>query len=288
MFIAYQVRWQKVAKGGDFVGGLRKDVDMNRIYLQIFDRVKNVFPSDRHELRRAAINFQSIERQYFDWKSELDLPKSYPSTELDLCYAAISTACQHFEASFVTANSLRVLLEDKQTNHISALCILLRQTFEATLTANWLCSEPDFRIIAQRGYQITLRDLHNQYGFANQLSNHEPTNFNYKKINREALLAMKTQLLLIGNKLEFSGKLAQEINTPMVAKMFKNAYIGGQQLNLTWAYTLLSSVAHGTWLGFYPSEKELAYLVNLKDKCASESLNMLKARASKLEALRSQ
>lgn len=261
---------------------------MNRIYLEIFDRVKNVFPSDRHELRRAAINYQSIERQYFDWKTELDLPKSYPSAELNLCYAAISTACQHFEASFVTANSFRYMLEDKQTNHLSALCILLRQTFEATLTANWLIAETDFRTISQRGYQITLRDIHNQYGFANQLSNHEPTNFNYKKINREKLLEMKTKLLLVGNKLEFSGKLAQEINTPMVAKMFKNAYIGGQQLNLTWAYTLLSSVAHGTWLGFYPSEKELTYLINLKDTCTRESLNMIKARVSKLLEITSQ
>jgi hypothetical protein len=282
VFKAYQVRWQKVAKGGDFVGGFGKDVDMNRINIHKFDRVKSVFPSDRHELRRAAINYQSIEREYMDWKSELDLPTNYTSLEMELCFAAITTACQHFESSFETANSLRCLLEDKRKNHLSAICILLRQSFEATLTANWLCSETDLRIIAQRGYQITLRDLHNQYGFANQLSNFEPMNYNYKNINKEKLAEMKMKLLLVGNKLEFSGKLVQEIHSPMVARMFRNAYIGGDKLNLTWAYTLLSSIAHGTWLGFYPSEKELTYLVNLKDVCTRESLNMIKARLSKL------
>ena len=71
-------------------------------------------------------------------------------------------------------------------------------------------------------------------------------------------------------------------NVTMPDTIHNDQVIGGDKLNLTWAYTLLSSIAHGTWLGFYPSEKELTYLVNLKDICTRESLNMIKARLSKL------
>lgn len=265
-----------------FVGGFRKDVDMNRIDLTLFDRVKRVFPSDRHELRRAAINFQSIKREYWDWKSELDLPKKYPTSEIDLCYLAVNTACQHFESSLDFAQGLEYMLAEKRANIIPAICILLRQSFESAITAHWICAESDVRNLAQRGYQVAIRDLNNKYNLAEQLYNFEPMHYNYKNLNVEKIADEKLKLLLIGNKLEFSSKLAKEIYAPLITRLFKNANIGGEKMNLTWAYMMLSAVGHGTWLGFYPSDKEFTYLINLKDLTLREGLNRLKARSTNL------
>lgn len=258
---------------------------MYRIDLNLFDRVKRVFPSDRHELRRAAMNYQYIKREYWDWKSELDLPKTYPSAELELCYIAINAACQHFESSLDFALGLEYLLEEKRTNIIPPICIMLRQTLESALTANWLCSEPEIRNMAHRGFRITMRDLNNQYGFADHVKTHEPMSVNNRFLNIEKIADMKMKMLFIGNKLQFDGNQTNEKFAPIVGRMFRNTTFAGQKQNLTWAYMMLSAIGHGTWLGFYPSEKELTYLINLKDTCLREGLNKLKARTSRLREL---
>ena len=90
------------------------------------------------------------------------------------------------------------------------------------------------------------------------------------------------KMLLIGNKLQFDGSQTNEKFSPIVGRMFRSTTFGGQKQNLTWAYMMLSSIGHGTWLGFYPSEKEFTYLINLKDICLRDGLNKLKARTARL------
>jgi hypothetical protein len=252
---------------------------MHRIDLNLFDRVKQIFPSDRHELRRTSINYQFIKREYLDWKSELDLPKKYSSQEMDLYYLAVNTALQHFESSLDFSQGLEYLLEEKRANIIPAICMLVRQTLESAFTASWLVSDTDTRRTAMRGYQITIRDLHNQYGVAKKLQEQFKLEHRLRFIDPEHLDKQRLELLLIGNQLDYSSKEVKEIFSPLITRLFKRVSIGGEVHNLSWAYQLLSAIGHGTWMGFYPSDKEFTQLLNIKDASLRVTLNQLKAKS---------
>ena len=255
---------------------------MHRIEFNLFDRAKQYFPSDRHELRTAARNHHYINREYQDWKSQLDLPNTYENPELELYYIAIITAFQHFESSLEFSQAIEDLLHEKRRNNMPAICILLRQSMESAFTASWLSSQSDIRSVAQRGFQITVRDLNNRYNFAAALQLHEPSFFHNRSINMKEIERQKLNLLLVGNQYGFNGKEIKEIFSPLITRLFKNIVIGGEKQNLSWIYMMLSAIGHGTWLGFYPSEKELTALIKLKDQCLRETLNRLKARTDKL------
>lgn len=255
---------------------------MNRIDLKLFDRVKLNFPSDRHELRREARNYRQIRYEFQDWKSELDLPKNYPTHEMQLYYLAINTAIQHFESSLEFAQGLEYLLEEKRANIMPAICMLLRQTLESAFTASWLCSEPDIRTIANRGYKITVRDLNNLDSIANKLQDYDALNYNLKFIDVDRIHKQKLDLLIIGNEMGFSGKEARDLFNPLISRLYKNITLGGEKHNLTWAYLMLSAIGHGSWLGFYPSEKDITNLIRIKDKSLRVTLNHLKTRVERL------
>jgi len=255
-------------------------VGMHRIDLNLFDRVKMTFPSDRHELRRTAINYHYIKREYLDWKSELDLPKKYSSPEMELYYLAVTTAFQHFESSLDFSQGLEYLLEEKRANIMPAICILLRQALESAFTANYLCNDSKIRSLAQRGYKIAVRDLNNQTALAQKMQEYDSMNYNLKFLNVSSLMKQKMHLLKIGNKLGFGGQDVNEIYNPWITKLFKNISIGGEIYNLSWAYMMLSSIGHGTWLGFYPSEKDISRLLTIKDASLRVTLNLLKARTA--------
>lgn len=261
------------------VTALCLDVNMNRIDLRLFDRVKKNFPSDRHELRRTAINYEFIKREYFDWKSELDLPKKYATHEMELFYIAITTAFQHFESSLDFSQGLECLLREKQANIMPAICILLRQTLESAFTASWLCSDKEIRITAMRGYQISIRDLSNQSGVLKRIQNENALGYKLKFMDPDRIEQQRMELLLIGNKLGFSSREVKEIYSPMVGRLFKKVSLGGEVHNLSWAYQLLSAIGHGTWMGFYPSDKEINQLLTIKDASLRVTLNQLKSKS---------
>jgi len=255
---------------------------MHRIDLNLFDRVKTTFQSDRHELRRTSINYQFIKREYLDWKSELDLPKKYSSPEMEMYYLAVNTAFQHFESSLDFSQGLEYLLEEKRANIMPAICILVRQTLESAFTASWLVSDTDFRRTAMRGYQITIRDLHNQYGVAKKLQEQFKLEHKLRFVDPDHLDKQRLELLLIGNQLEYSSKEVKEIFSPLITRLFKRVSIGGEIHNLSWAYQLLSAIGHGTWMDFYPSDKEISQLLKIKDASLRVTLNQLKARSQAL------
>ena len=101
-------------------------------------------------------------------------------------------------------------------------------------------------------------------------------------LNIEKIAEMKMKMLLIANKHKFDGNQTNEKFAPIVGKMFRNTTFAGEKQNLTWAYMMLSAIGHGTWLGFYPSEKEFTHLINLKDICLREGLNKMRARSAGL------
>ena len=251
---------------------------MNRIDLNLFDRVKTAFPSDRHELRRTALNYRFIKREYLDWQSELDLPKKFSSPEMELYYLAVTTAFQHFESSLDFSQGLEYLLEEKRANIMPAICILVRQTLESAFTASWLVSDTEIRNTAMRGYQITIRDLHNQYGVAKKLQEHFNLMHKLRFQDPEYLDKRRLELLLIGNQLGYSSKEVKEIFSPLITRLFKRVSLGGEVHNLSWAYQLLSAISHGTWMGFYPSDKEISQLLKIKDASLRVTLNQFKSR----------
>lgn len=102
---------------------------------------------------------------------------------MELYYLAVTTAFQHFESSLDFSQGLEYLLEEKRENIMPAICILVRQTLESAITASWLISDADVRMTAMRGYQISIRDLHNQYGVAKKLQDQTTLNYNLKSIN---------------------------------------------------------------------------------------------------------
>lgn len=253
---------------------------MNRINPKLFDRAKKYFPSDRHELRVAAGNFHYIKREYEDWKSELDLLHNFTTPEMELYYLAISTAMHHFETSFEFSQALEYLLDHRRANIVPAICIILRQSLESALTASWICAEPDIKNIAQRGFQVTIRDLNNQYNFAKELRAYDSADHNLTHINMEQIEMRKLELLIIGNQLGYRGRQVKEIYKPLITKLFKNSEFAGKKRNLNWAYTLLSSIGHGTWIGFYPADKELTAMVKMRDQSLRETLNKLRTRTA--------
>ena len=198
---------------------------------------------------------------------------------MELYYLAVTTAFQHFESSLDFSQGLEYLLEEKRENIMPAICILVRQTLESAFTASWLISDADVRMTAMRGYQISIRDLHNQYGVAKKLQDQTTLNYNLKFINPEKLEEQRLELLLIGNKLGYSSKEVKEIFSPLITRLFKRVSLGGEVQNLSWAYQLLSAIGHGTWMGFYPSDKEINHLLKIKDASLRVTLNQLKARA---------
>ena len=198
---------------------------------------------------------------------------------MELYYLAVTTAFQHFESSLDFSQGLEYLLEEKRENIMPAICILVRQTLESAFTASWLISGADVRTTAMRGYQISIRDLHNQYGVAKKLQDQTTLNYNLKFINPEKLEEQRLELLLIGNKLGYSSKEVKEIFSPLITRLFKRVSLGGEVQNLSWAYQLLSAIGHGTWMGFYPSDKEINHLLKIKDASLRVTLNQLKARA---------
>lgn len=251
---------------------------MNRINTKLFDRTKKLFASDRHELRRVASVYWYTQREFEDWKKELSLPIKYETNELDLYYIGIKSAIQHFESSMDFAMALEMLINQPNANNVPAICMMLRQTYECVLTSKWILEENNSREVAKKAYRLTMRDLNNLRHYSNDLDRYDINKHFVSSISIPEIDAKKLALFKIGTELEFNGKELKRKQEPLIGKLFRTAKVGSRELDLSWAYMMMSSIGHGTWMGFYPSDRELTILLELKNQITREVFNMLKLR----------